>query len=94
MRQFLEVESAHYPDLEIFVASEGQSRFDLYNEGIKVDTITVYKWDIESVRKFLSDLGLERDESRTWDKLRAEADLVDMLNNPVGGNNEKPKEDL
>ena len=51
MRQFLEVESAHYPKLDVRVASEGQSRFELFKKGEKVDTIHVYRWDIEAVRQ-------------------------------------------
>ena len=46
MRRFLEVESAHYPDLGVYVASEGQSRIELYNEGKKIDTVHIYRWDI------------------------------------------------
>ena len=39
MGQFLRVESAHYPDLQVFIAEEGQSRIDLYDNGALVDTI-------------------------------------------------------
>ena len=63
----MEVESAHYPKLDTRIASEGQARVDLYNEGKKIDTVHIYKWDIEEIRTFMADLGLERDESITWD---------------------------
>ena len=72
MRQLLEVESANYPELETLIAAEGQSRIDLYNEGKVVDTIHIYRWDMPAVRKLLSDLGLKRDESITWEKKEAE----------------------
>ena len=53
MKQFLEVESAHYPELEVLIASEGQSRVDLMNQGKKVDTIHIYRWNIQQVRVLL-----------------------------------------
>ena len=82
MRQFLEVESAHYPKLDVRVASEGQARVELYNEGKKVDTIHVYRWDIKAVRDFMAELGLERDESITWDKKAKEAELENYFSSP------------
>ena len=87
MRTFLEVESAHYPKLDVRVASEGQARVELFNEGKKVDTIHVYKWDIQAVRDIMADLGLERDESITWEKKEKEAELHSYFANP-------PKADL
>ena len=54
IKQFLEVESAHYPEMSTLVASEGQSRLDLYNEGKVVDTIHIYKWDIQAIRDLLA----------------------------------------
>ena len=47
MRQLLEVESAHYPEMEVFIASEGQSRIELMKNGKKIDTIHIYRWNIE-----------------------------------------------
>ena len=41
MRQFLEKESAHYPELDVRVASDGQSRFELFNEGKKIDIYSI-----------------------------------------------------
>ena len=86
MRKFLEVESAHYPKLDVRVASEGQSRFELFNEGKKVDTIHVYRWDIQSVRDLCRDLGLERDESITWEKKAKEEELAGYFFNNKGDN--------
>ena len=91
MRQFLEVESAHYPELEVLIASEGQSRVDLMNKGKKVDTIHIYRWNIQQVRKLMEQLGLKRDESITWDKKRAEAKLAEAFTKPK---NNVVKEDL
>ena len=82
MKQFLEVESAHYPELEVLIASEGQSRVDLMNQGKKVDTIHIYRWNIQQVRILLEQLGLKRDESVTWDKKKAEAKLKEAFTNP------------
>ena len=75
MRVFLEQESPKYKGLEVLVASEGQSRIDLYNEGKVVDTIHIYRWDIEEVLKLMKDLGLEREESQNWDRKKAESKL-------------------
>ena len=72
MKQFLEVESAHYRDLGVYVASEGQSRIELFLEGKKIDTIHIYRWDIQTVRDLMSELGLKRDESYTYEKKKAE----------------------
>ena len=91
MRRFLEVESAHYPDLAVHVASDGQSRFELFNEGAKVDTIHVYKYDIQAIRDLLADLGLKRDESITWEKKTKEAELEEHFRGGFAG---KKKEEL
>uniref|UniRef100_A0A7S3IJ41 Selenoprotein F/M domain-containing protein n=1 Tax=Strombidium inclinatum TaxID=197538 RepID=A0A7S3IJ41_9SPIT len=93
IRQFLEVESAHYAKLDVRVASEGQARVDLFNEGKKVDTIHIYKWDIEEIRLLMADLGLERDESNTWEKRQKAADLDSYLHTPPPAKKEASKED-
>ena len=67
MRILLEKDSAHYKDLGVYVANEGKSRLELWNEGKIVDTIYIYRWSIGEVRKLLADLGLKRDESITWE---------------------------
>ena len=89
MRQFLEVESAHYKDLGVYITGDGQSRLDLYKDGNKVDTINIYRWSIEEVRRLMDLLGLERDESITYEKKKAEAKLAEAF---AGGM--KKKEDL
>lgn len=95
MRTFLEKESAHYPELDVRVASDGQSRFELFNEGKKIDTIHVYKWDIQSVRDLCADLGLKRDESITWEKKAKEAELAGyFFNNKEDGADAKKKTEL
>ena len=75
-------DAAHYPKLEVLVASEGQSRLDIFNEGKKVDTIHIYKYDIQQVRKLLQELGLERDESITWETKRMEAKMAKAFMDP------------
>ena len=92
MRQFLEVESAHYKKLDVRIASEGQSRITLYNKGKVVDEIHIYKFDIESVRELMEKLGLERDESVTWKTRDAEAKLADAFMNPNRGGDKKKEE--
>ena len=54
------------------MASEGQSRIELFLEGKKIDTIHIYRWDIQTVRDLMSELGLKRDESYTYEKKKAE----------------------
>ena len=76
IKRFLEVESAHYPELGVFIASEGEARFDLYEDKTKVDTIYVFRWSIEEIRRLLEELGLKRDETITWEKKEAEAKLA------------------
>ena len=82
MRIFLEKDSAHYPELEVLVASEGQSRIELFNEGKQVDTIHVYRWNVKEVRKLMADLGMKRDETITWETKAKEAELASYFNNP------------
>ena len=89
MRQFLEVESAHYPKLEVLVASEGQSRIQLYNEGKEVDEIHIYKYTIDRVRELMEQLGLERDEKRTWKSVSLEAEMRNAFENPNYGKEKK-----
>ena len=95
MKTFLEVESAHYPKLDVRVASDGQSRIELFNDGKKVDTIHVYKWDIQSVRDLCTDLGLERDEKVTWEsKAKAQELAGYFFNNKADGEDGKMKVEL
>ena len=79
------MESAHYKDLDVLIANEGQSRIDLYNEGKVVDTIHVYRWTMEEVRILLEDLGLSRDETYTWAKRDAENKLAQAFMDPSKG---------
>ena len=73
MKQFLEVESAHYKKLGVFVAGDGNSRIELFNNNKRVDIIHVYRWKIEEVRVLLAELGLERDEKLTYDIIEKNA---------------------
>ena len=76
MRKFLEVESAHYPQLEVLISGEMPvSRIELFNGGKKVDMIPIYRWNIDEVRVLMHDLGLKRDEQLTWEK-RERQDLM------------------
>ena len=77
MRQFLEVESAHYPALEVLISGEMPvSRIELFNLGKKVDMIPIYRWNMDEVRVLLHDLGLKRDEALTWEKREKEEALA------------------
>ena len=94
IKHFLEVDSAHYPELDVRVASEGQARVDLYTKGQKIDTVHIYKWDIEEIRRLMSDLGLERDESLTWEKRWGKDKLNQYLNSPPSTDSTKePKKE-
>ena len=74
------MESAHYPKLDTRIAGDGQSRIELFNEGKRVDTIYIYRYDIEAIRDLMTDLGLNRDESITWEKRQKEAELASYFN--------------
>ena len=52
--------------------SEGEPRFELLKDGEKVDTIRVGRYDLQTLRNLLNDLGVERDESFTWERKKAE----------------------
>ena len=83
MRQFLEVESAHYPGLEVLISGEMPvSRIELFKLGKKVDMIPIYRWNIDEVRVLMHDLGLKRDEALTWEKRGKEEQLASAFNRP------------
>ena len=52
--------------------SDGEPRFELLKDGEKVDTIRVGRYDLQTLRNLLKDLGVERDESFTWERKKAE----------------------
>ena len=52
--------------------SEGEPRFELLKDGEKVDTIRVGRYDLQTLRNLLNDLGVDRDESFTWERKKAE----------------------
>ena len=52
--------------------SEGEPRFELLKDGEKVDTIRVGRYDLQTLRNLLKDLGVDRDESFTWERKKAE----------------------
>ena len=81
----MEVESAHYPEMDTLVASEGQSRLDLYFEGKVVDTIHIYRWTMAEVRDLLASLGLKRDEKITYELKAAEMELAKAFMDPSKG---------
>ena len=64
------------------ISGDGVSRLELFNEGKLVDTINIYRWEMPEIRILLSELGLERDESITWETKRAEAKLEAAFMNP------------
>ena len=70
-----------YPALQVFL-SEGQPRFELLLKGDKVDTVPVGRYDLATIRKLLSDLGLKRDEKYTWEKKRAEIEMEKAFRQP------------
>ena len=74
IKKFLEEDSVKYPKLTTYL-SDGEPRFELHKKGDKVDTIRVGRYDLQALRKLLKDLGLQRDESYTWERKKAEYDL-------------------
>ena len=89
MKTFLEVESAHYRDLDVRVANDGMSRIQLYKTGKHVDTIHIYKFNIDEVRNLMTTLGLKRDEKITWKTRDAEAEMAAAFNDPMRGKHEE-----
>ncbi len=74
IKVFLEEDSVKYPKLTTYL-SEGEPRFELLKQEQKVDTIRVGRYDLKALRKLLKDLGLQRDESYTWERKKAEYKL-------------------
>ena len=50
---------------------DGEPRLELMKGGEMVDKIRIGRYDLKSVRNILSELGLMRDESQTWEKKSA-----------------------
>ena len=48
--------------------SEGEPRFELLKDGNKVDTIRIGRYDLQTIRNLLKELGLKRDDSYTWER--------------------------
>ena len=74
VKDFLDHESVKYPKLDVFL-SDGDPRFELMKDGKVVDTIRVFRYNLEGLKKLVSDLGYSRDESYTWEKKKAIYDL-------------------
>eukprot|EP00351_Strombidinopsis_sp_SopsisLIS2011_P005881 CAMPEP_0116878574 /NCGR_PEP_ID=MMETSP0463-20121206/10316_1 /TAXON_ID=181622 /ORGANISM="Strombidinopsis sp, Strain SopsisLIS2011" /LENGTH=148 /DNA_ID=CAMNT_0004526915 /DNA_START=46 /DNA_END=492 /DNA_ORIENTATION=- len=95
MKKFLEEEAAHYPDLGVFIANDGLSRIEFFNEGKKVDVLQVHRHTVDEMKVFLANEGLERDESRTWDSLAKQEELESVFNDYEGFQNQHgAKDDL
>ena len=61
---------------------DGEPRLELMKGGEMVDKIRIGRYDLKSVRNILSELGLKRDESQTWEKKSAQIKLEQAFNQP------------
>ena len=48
---------------------------ELLNKGDVVDTIRIGRYDVPAFRRIMKELGLQRDESYTWERRKAEYQL-------------------
>ena len=52
---------------------------EFYNEGVMIDTMLVHRFSAEGLAQLLVELNQERDESRTWEGVKAEQELLDAF---------------
>ena len=50
--------------------------------GEKVDSVRVGRYDMAALKRVLSEFGLKRDETYTWEKKKAEIDLKKAFEQP------------
>ena len=74
-------DAAQFYKTPILVASEGLSRLELFKEGALVDTVHVYRYTVQQLNALLEEMGQPRNKDLTWDKINAEKDFNNMLNN-------------
>ena len=67
--------------MPILVASEGMSRVELFQAGELIDTVNVHRYSADELNELLEEMGQKRDRSMSWDRINAEKDFDNMLNN-------------
>ena len=60
----------------MLVASEGLPRIEFFRDEKLIDTMHVHKFSADGLTDLFVELGQKRDSSRTWERLRAEAELA------------------
>ena len=52
---------------------------EFYKEGVMIDTMLAHRFTAEGLAQLLVEMGQERDESRTWDGVKAEQELLEAF---------------
>ena len=91
LRHFIEVEQGKYPDLNVYISSDGEPKLNLYKGDKKVDQIRIGKYDLEGIKSLLADLGVKRDEDYTIEKKASAVEMERAFNDPT---RVRPKDDL
>ena len=63
------------------MTSEGVPRFELFDEGVLVDSVNVQRFSNEEVNELLVEMGQKRDETLTWEGLKSASKFDKMVNN-------------
>ena len=70
---------------------DGEPRFELLLMGDVVDTIRVGRYDVPAFRKLMKDLGLQRDETYTWERKSAEYKMEQAFRESYLKGDEQPE---
>ena len=63
------------------MTSEGVPRFELFDDGVLVDSVNVQRFSNDEVNELLLEMGQKRDETLSWDSLKSASKFDKMVNN-------------
>ena len=75
LKIFFDNELIKYPKLTTYITDGQEPKLDLLKEGTVVDEIKIGRYNLESMRALLKELGIERDEAITPEMLAAQREL-------------------
>ena len=63
------------------MTSEGVPRFELFDDGVLVDSFNVQRFSNDEVNELLLEMGQKKDETLSWDSLKSASKFDKMVNN-------------
>ena len=81
IRAWLDSDAAQFTQTPILVTNEGQARLELFNKGVMVDTVHIYRYSRDELNDLLVEMGQHRDLDMSWEKINAVKKFDNMVNN-------------